>query len=67
MASVATLVDLPFFDIVTGDISVIPLPPASYSYIRWMPMVLTTTEDGGLGFAGVADDRLHLWSMVLNS
>lgn len=55
------------YDLATGDISVIPLPPASYSYIRWMPMVLTTTEDGGLGFAGVADDRLHLWSMVLNS
>ncbi|CAD6271816.1 unnamed protein product [Miscanthus lutarioriparius] len=53
------------YDLATGDISVIRLPPASYSYIRWMPMVLTTTEDGGLGFAGVAGDRLHLWSVVL--
>ncbi|KAF8713971.1 hypothetical protein HU200_027958 [Digitaria exilis] len=39
-------------------VSVIKLPP----YTNWRCVVLTTTEDGGLGFATAIEHRLYLWS-----
>ncbi|CAD6265076.1 unnamed protein product [Miscanthus lutarioriparius] len=51
------------YDLATGDMSVIRLPPASHSGRSILCTVLTTTEDGGLGFARVEGDKLCLWSM----
>ncbi|CAD6265077.1 unnamed protein product [Miscanthus lutarioriparius] len=50
------------YDLATGDVSFIRLPLASHNG-RMLNTVLTTTEDGGLGFARVAVDKLCLWSM----
>ncbi|KAF8783612.1 hypothetical protein HU200_000465 [Digitaria exilis] len=39
-------------------VSVIKLPP----YTHWLRALLTTTEDGGLGFAAAIEHKLCLWS-----
>lgn len=39
-------------------VSVIKLPP----YTIWQRVMLTTTEDGGLGFATAIEHKLYLWS-----
>ncbi|TVU40638.1 hypothetical protein EJB05_14107, partial [Eragrostis curvula] len=46
------------YNVRTREISVIDLP----SSISYFPHVLTTTEDGRLGFATVHYSRLYLWS-----
>jgi hypothetical protein len=50
------------YDLATGDMSVIGLPPSSHSG-PMLRTVFTTTEDGGLGFARVEGCKLCLWSM----
>ncbi|OEL28741.1 hypothetical protein BAE44_0010240 [Dichanthelium oligosanthes] len=48
------------YDLGTRAISVVHLPPASHN----QRIVLTTTEDGGLGFARMEGYRLCLWSSM---
>ncbi|OEL13554.1 hypothetical protein BAE44_0025426 [Dichanthelium oligosanthes] len=48
------------YDLATRSVSVIHLPPGFVSDFA----VLTTSEDGGLGFARVEKSRLWLWSSM---
>ncbi|CAL4900150.1 unnamed protein product [Urochloa decumbens] len=45
-------------DVATQEMTLIDLPPTTYPH----HIVLTTTEDGDLGFAGADEFRLYLWS-----
>ncbi|KAL6622695.1 hypothetical protein ACP70R_032574 [Stipagrostis hirtigluma subsp. patula] len=46
------------YDLATRKMSVIHLPKTSVDFA-----VLTTMEDGGLGFARLVESKLYLWSM----
>ncbi|CAO2200339.1 unnamed protein product [Urochloa humidicola] len=48
------------YDLATGDMSVVRLPPASHNH----RIALTTAEHGGLGFARMEGYRLGIWSVV---
>ncbi|TVU40530.1 hypothetical protein EJB05_13997, partial [Eragrostis curvula] len=47
------------YDLEMHEISLIPFPHAS---LKWLCDGITTTEDGGLGFAMVHDSKLYMWS-----
>ncbi|CAL5089743.1 unnamed protein product [Urochloa decumbens] len=51
------------YDLGTKAFSVIDLPPSCYWYGDYYNYIAPmATKDGGLGFVGVEDTRLHLWS-----
>ncbi|CAO1939971.1 unnamed protein product [Urochloa humidicola] len=47
------------YDLELREVSLVQLPP---KYFKWDMRVLTTTEDGGLGFATTHGSKLYMWS-----